>query len=106
MLLTVWKRFGASIASGILAATLFTSATAAAPAPDSKGSGNGAAKNAQGDRVPGELIVKFEANATEAEIQQGLARGHLKIKKHLQTAEMKDRGHNGITKVETDLSVD
>src|SRR4051812_14704567 len=94
MLSNVWKRLGGLLASSALAATVITSAMAAAPA-DAKGNGNS---------VPGELIVKFKANATDADIQHGLKLGHLKIKKHMQTEGMKAKGHNGLTLVETDLA--
>jgi subtilisin family serine protease len=72
---------------------------AAAPAQDANGKGNG-------NSLPGELIVKFKSNATDADIQRGLKVGHLKVKRHLQTEAMHARGHNGITLTETDLPVD
>jgi subtilisin family serine protease len=97
MLSNFRKNFAALLASSALVVSLIVPASAAAPAArDAKGN----------DIVPNELIVKFKATATDAEIQHGLKLGHLKVKKHLQTPEMKARGHNGVTLVETDLAVD
>src|SRR5258706_15474660 len=97
MLSKMRKHFATLLASSALVATLITSASAATPAQDAKGAGN---------TVPGELIVKFKATATDAEIQHGMKLGHLKVTRHLQTETMKARGHNGITLVQTDLAVD
>jgi subtilisin family serine protease len=96
MLSKTWKRFGKALLSGALAATIITNGLAAAPAKDAKGK----------DIVAGELIVKFKADATVAQIEHGLKLGHLKVKKHKQTEPMKARGHNGVTLVETDLAMD
>src|SRR3954467_1500281 len=103
MLSNIWKRLGGLLTSSALAALLITSATAA-PVPDSQ-TNNGNA-NGKAASIPGELIVKFKATATEAEIQHGMKLGHLKVKRHLQTETMKARGHNGLTEGQTDLSVD
>jgi subtilisin family serine protease len=52
--------------------------------------------------VPGELIVRFKAGASDAQIDHGLKLGHLKPKRHLQTEGMQERGDIGLTLVETD----
>src|SRR4051812_18077680 len=53
-----------------------------------------------------ELIVKFRADATDAQIAHGIEHGHLKVKRHLQTHPMRERNHAGISLVETDLTRD
>lgn len=95
----MWKRVGNALLSGVLTATLINSAMAAAPVAENNGNG-------KGNSVAGELIVKFKATATDADIQRGLKLGHLKVKKHTQTQTMKARGHNGLTLVQTDLTTD
>ena len=52
--------------------------------------------------VPGELIVRFKAGASDAEIEHGLKLGRLKTKRHLQTEGMQQRGDIGLTLVATD----
>src|SRR5688572_21282199 len=96
MLSKTGKRFVKALVSSVLAATIITNGMAAALAKDASGK----------DFVPGELIVKFKADATDAQIQHGLKLSHLKVKKHKQTEPMKARGHNGVTLVETALGVD
>ena len=60
----MWKRVGKALVSSALTATLITtSAMAAAPAADKGNNGNG-----KGNSVPGELIVKFKATATDADL--------------------------------------
>ena len=51
--------------------------------------------------VPGEVIVKFKAGATDADIEHGLKLGHLKPKRHLQTEGMHAKGDDGLTLTET-----
>src|SRR4051812_40177203 len=65
-----------------------------------------AAQGTQNKHVPGELIVQFKAAATDNEIADALAQAGLKVKKHIQTQAMKDRGHHGITHVTTELPVE
>lgn len=63
---------------------------------------SGVPKNA----VPGELIIKFKAGATDGEIEHGLKLGRLKAKRNLQTEQMQVRGDVGWTLVETDDAVE
>lgn len=59
---------------------------------------------AQGaDQVPGELLIKFNPAATDTQIGNALRKARLKVRRHQQTQAMKERGHNGITVVTSDL---
>ena len=53
--------------------------------------------------LPGELIVKFRENATDAQLAHAMRQGNLKVRRHIQTQAMRDRGHNGLTHVSTGL---
>jgi subtilisin family serine protease len=59
-----------------------------------------------GNAVPGELIVKFKAGATDAQMEHGLKLGRLKAKRHLQTEAMHAKGDEGLTLTETSDPVD
>ena len=56
--------------------------------------------------VPGELIVKFKAGATDAQIEHGLKLGRLKPKRHLQTEAMHAKGDDGLTLTESSDPLD
>lgn len=57
-------------------------------------------------KYTGELIVKFKDAASDAQIANGLKKGKLKVKKHVQSQAMKDRGDSGLTLVETELTAE
>jgi subtilisin family serine protease len=82
MILTTFLRKGALVLSGLLA----IGSVEAAP------------------KTTGELIVKFKDGATDAQIETGLKNSKLKVKKHVQSQVMKDKGDRGLTLVETELS--
>jgi len=65
-----------------------------------------AATPAKAQSTNSELVVRFKASATDAEIQHALGHGHLKVRRHKQTEGMKERGHVGLTLTETDLPAD
>lgn len=56
--------------------------------------------------VPGELIVKFRENATDAQIGDVFHKGALKLKEHVQTEAMHEHGHIGLTHVETAFKIE
>ncbi|MDB6038475.1 MAG: putative peptidase and in, kexin, sedolisin precursor [Verrucomicrobiales bacterium] len=57
------------------------------------------------EAAPGELIVKFRENATDAQLAHALRVGNMKILRHIQTEAMRSRGHIGLTHVATGLRV-
>lgn len=56
--------------------------------------------------IAGELIVKFNENATDAEIAHGLQLGQLKVKDHVLTSEMGRHHHPGLSLVVTPLGLE
>jgi subtilisin family serine protease len=51
----------------------------------------------------GELIVKFRSDVTDAEIENVVRDGKLKVRKHLRTGPMAERNQPGLTLAETEL---
>ena len=52
--------------------------------------------------VPGEMVVKFKAGVTDAQIEHGIRVGKLKLKRHLQTELMHQAGDEGLILAESD----
>jgi thermitase len=64
---------------------------------------------AEGDApliVEGELLVQFKATATDAEMNDAMAKAKLRVKKHIKTKVKKDKGRRGVTLAATDLEVE
>ncbi len=90
MISRLLTRLGATLS---LSCLLFTHSARAQTAPEPL----------DPDTVNRELIVKFKSTATDAEIAHALQTGRLTVKRHKQTLPMKERGHHGLTAVESEF---
>jgi len=55
---------------------------------------------------PGELLIQFKKDITDAQLADLFQRGGLRLRKHIQTAAMKGNGQLGITLTATPLPVE
>jgi subtilisin family serine protease len=55
--------------------------------------------------VPGEILIQFKADPTDAQVADVFRQGGLTLKKHVQTPAMRDHGQPGLTHVTTALPV-
>lgn len=94
------KRAVPRISGGLLGLLLLTVSPNAFSAPPEHAPGQ-AKKLAR----EGELIIKFRADVPDAEIENVLRDGALKVKRHLTTGPMAKKGKNGITLAETEFAV-
>ena len=56
--------------------------------------------------VDGELLVQFKDTATDADVNDAMAKAKLHVKKHIQSKAKKDKGQRGVTLAATDLAVE
>jgi len=56
--------------------------------------------------VEGELLVQFKDGATDAEVNDAMTKGKLRVKKEIKTKVKKEKGQRGVTQAATDMPVE